>query len=221
MRKLWSSHVWHAAVRLLCVLLCLVLVLLVKVSYSSRQELGLGTAADARGEYTTAITHYERAIQWYTPFSRSVRLAVKHLWILGAAAESRQDLSLALDAYWSLRGSLYAVQSVYLPYQDWMPRIEERLAVLMAETAQPEGQGGEKLPQNITRFARLLQRESAPTLGGAMLVELGFLGWIGTAVGFIWSTCSRHDRRAWWQGLVWGGGLVVCFGVWIVGMLLA
>jgi hypothetical protein len=221
MLKLWPSHVWHTVVRILCVLLFLALVLWIKVSYSSRQELGLGTAADARGEYATAITHYERAIKWYTPFSRSVRLAVKRLWTLGAAAEGREDLSLALDAYWSLRGSLYAVQSVYLPYRDWIPRIEERLAVLMAKTAQPEGQGSEKLTQNRARFAQLLQRDAAPTLGGSILVELGFLGWVGAVMGFIWSACSRCDRRAWQQSLLWGSGIVVFFGVWIVGMLIA
>jgi hypothetical protein len=221
MLNLWPSHLWHTAVRLLCVLLCLALVLLAKVSYSSQQELGLGTEADIRGEYTTAITHYERAIKWYTPFSRSVRLAVKRLWTLGAEAERREDLSLALDAYWSLRGSLYAIQSLYLPYRDWMPQIEARLAVLIAKTAQPEGQGDERLTQNTARFAQLLQRDTTPTLGGSILVELGFLGWVGTAVGFIWSVCSRHGRQAWQQGLLWGGGIAVFFGVWIVGMLLA
>jgi hypothetical protein len=221
MLKLWSSHVWHTVVRILCVLLFLTLVLVIKVSYSSRQELGLGTKADARGDYATAITHYERAIKWYTPFSRSVRLAVKGLWTLGVEAERREDLSLAQDAYWALRGSLYAVQSLYLPYRGWMPRIEERLAVLMAKTAQPEGQGSEKLTQNTARFAHLLQRDIAPTLGGSILVELGFLGWVGTVAGFIWFACSRHGRQAWQQGLLWGGGVVVFFGVWIVGMLLA
>jgi hypothetical protein len=221
MLKPWLSHLWHTAVRILCGLLFLALVLLVKVSYGSRQELSLGTEADARGEYTTAITHYERAIKWYTPFSRSVRLAVKRLWTLGAEAERREDLSLALDAYWSLRRSLYAVQSLYLPYRDWMPRIEERIAMLMAKTAQPEGQGGEKLTQNTARITHMLQRNTSPTLGGSILVELGFLGWVGTAMGFIWSACCGHGRRTWQQGVLWGGGIVVFFGVWIVGMLLA
>ena len=219
--KPWRRHLWHIAVRLLCVCLLLALVLAVKVSYSARQELVRGTEAHTRGEYTAAITHYERAIKWYTPYSRAVRLAVERLWALGTEAERREELHLALEAYWSLRGSLYAVQSLYLPYRDWIPRVEERIAVLMAKTGQSAGQGPEKLAQNTARFARMLQRDTAPTLRGAILVELGFLGWVGATVGFIWGAFARHGTWVWRQGLLWGGGILAFFGLWIVGMLLA
>lgn len=221
MMKPWRRRLWHLAVRILCVLFFVALVLFVKVSYSARQEFVRGTEADTRGEYTAAITHYERAIKWYTPFSRSVQLAVEHLWVLGTEAERRQDPSLASEAYWSLRGSLYAVQSMYLPYRDWMPRVEERIAALMANTAKPEGQGTEELAQNTARFARLLQRHTAPTLGGSILVEFGFFGWVGATLGCIWCACARSGRWAWRQGLLWGGCIGVFFGVWIIGMLLA
>jgi hypothetical protein len=221
MMKPWRRHLWHLAVRTLGVFLFIALVLFVKVSYGARQELVRGTEAHTRGEYTAAITHYERAIKWYVPFSRSVRLAVERLWTLGTEAEKRQDPTVALEAYWALRGSLYAIQSVYLPYRDWIPRVEERLAVLMAKTVKPEGQGTEELAHNTARFARLLQRPTPPTLGGSILVELGFLGWVGATLGFIWCTVASSGRWLWRQGLLWGSGIVVCFGVWIIGMLLA
>ena len=79
------------------VLLFLAAVLVVKVTSNARQEFTVGEAAYARGAYDVAITHYEVAIKWYIPFSKTVRHAVEHLWQLGTEAETRGDWHLGLD----------------------------------------------------------------------------------------------------------------------------
>ena len=128
------SHFLRHVVLILSVLLFLAAVLVVKVTYNARQEFAGGEEAYTRGAYSVAITHYERAIKWYTPFSKTVRHAVERLWQLGTEAEARGDWHLALEAYQSLRASLYAVQSFYIPYQSWIPKSEERIAPLLART---------------------------------------------------------------------------------------
>src|SRR5215467_8393483 len=158
-------------------------VLVVKVTYNASQEFAHGEAAYTRGAYDVAITHYERAIKWYTPFSKTVQLAVERLWQLGTEAEIRGDWRLALEAYQSLRASLYAVQSFYIPYRSWIPKSEERIAPLLAKTKAGTEPQEDKLAQDTARFAMQLQRHVGPHMGWSILVEVGFLGWAGAAIG--------------------------------------
>ncbi len=97
------SYFLRHMVRILSVLLFLAAVLVVKVTYNARQEFAGGEEAYTRGAYNVAITHYERAIKWYTPLSKTVWHAVERLWQLGTEAEARGDWHLALEAYQTLR----------------------------------------------------------------------------------------------------------------------
>jgi hypothetical protein len=221
MMTFWQHKAWKVVVHILSILLVLACVLFIKVSHSAKREFALGEEAYRGGGYKEAITHYERAIKWYTPFSRSVRLAVERLWEIGSAAEDRTDLNLALEAYRSLRSSLYAIRSFYLPFKDWIPRSEAKIASLMARTSHAEGQGAEELQRDTTRFTRILQRQKTPHMGGTVLVVVGFLGWIGATMGFIWRMCARNGMKVCRQGLLWGSCITVFFAMWVVGMLLA
>ena len=206
---------------LLGVLLFLAAVLVVKVTSSAKQELAIGEGAYTRGAYDVAITHYERAIKWYTPFSKTVRHAVEHLWQLGTEAETRGDWHLALTAYQSLRASLYAVQSFYIPYQSWIPKTEERIAPLLAKTKAGEEPNADKLAQDTARFAMQLQRHVGPHLEWSILLEIGFLGWIGATVGLIWYVVDETGNFARRQGLLWGSLIAIFFALWLIGMRLA
>jgi len=210
--------------RMLGVLLFLAAVLVAKVTYNAGQEFAHGEEEYTRGAYDVAITHYERAIKWYTPFSKTVRMAVERLWQLGTEAETRGDWHLALEAYQSLRSSLYAVQSFYIPYQSWIPKSEERIAPLLAQTKTgAEGgaeQGTDKLAQDTARFAMQLQRPVGPHLGWSILLEIGFLGWVGATVGLIWYVVDEDGNFARRQGLLWGSLIAVFFALWLIGMRL-
>jgi hypothetical protein len=215
------SYFLRHVVHLIGVLLFLVAVLVVKVTSSAKQEFAIGEEAYTRGAYEVAITHYERAIKWYTPFSKTVRHAVEHLWQLGTEAEMRGDWHLALTAYQSLRASLYAVQSLYIPYYNWIPKTEERIAPLLAKIKAGEEPNTEKLGQDTARFAMQLQQHVGPYLGWSILVEVGFLGWVGTTVGLIWYVTDEAGNFARRRGLLWGSLIVVFFALWLLGMRLA
>ena len=209
------------SVRIVSVLFVLSVALFVKASYYSHQETIRGDAFYERLAYREAITHYERAVKWYTPLSRSVEHAVERLWDIGALAEQHADLPLALEAYRTLRGSLYAVRSFYLPYQSWIPKCEEKIAVIMASIVHSKGGDLKHQELDRARFAEMLQRKTMPYQGGVVLTEIGFLGWVGATIGFIWNAFG--DKKVWRrkQSIVWGCSISILFVVWIIGMLLA
>lgn len=207
--------------RILGILLFLTAILVVKVTYNARQEFARGEDAYTRGAYTVAVTHYERAIKWYTPGNTAVRHAVERLWQLGTEAEAREDWPLALEAYQSLRSSLYAVQSFYVPYHSWIPKSEARIAPLLAKIKAGTEPQEDKLAQDTTRFAMQLQRHVGPYLGWSILVAVGFLGWVGATLGLIWYVVDAQGNFAPRQGVLWGGLLTVFFALWLIGMRLA
>ena len=107
---LWQRHpAARHALRVVVLLVAFVVMLYAKVAYNAHQDFARGEESYTHGEYKVAITHYERTIKWYTPFSTVVQPAVERLWQLGAEAEARGDASLALEAYQTLRSSLYAI----------------------------------------------------------------------------------------------------------------
>jgi len=152
-----------------------------------------------------------------------VRHSVERLWEIGTTAEKHKDLPLALDAYGSLRASLYAVQSFYHPYQKWILKAEGKIAPVMAKVAHSKNRQFKPnaLEQDHERFAAMLQRKTALDQGGVILTELGFLGWIGATIGFIWYALGNNQVWIWKRCLLWGSTIVIFFTAWIIGMLIA
>lgn len=220
---MWQRHrlLLHI-MGILSVLLILAAIFFVKVSSYAKVETTRGDQAFQRQAYQEAITHYERAIKWYTPFSRSVKHAVERLWEIGSTAEQRNDLTIALAAYRSLRSGLYAVQSFHLPYPQRIVEAEAKIALLMAKVAHPEGHQFEPqaFEQDHNRYTAMLQRKSVPDQGGAILTEIGFLGWIGATIGLIWYALGENGKWIWKRCLLWGSTIAIFFTVWIIGMLL-
>jgi tetratricopeptide (TPR) repeat protein len=220
---LWKQYpVLRHIVRILGVILVLVVALIIKASYDASREFALAEQAYEGQQYAEAVLHYERAIKWYTPLSSTVQQAAARLWNLGTEAEQRGDLALALEAFRGLRGSLYATRSLYLPYEHWIPKSEAKIAVLMAQTADPEEpRPASRSPQEETRrFAEMLQRFTGPNTAGTALAELGFVCWVGATLGFLWFAFTEQGLSG-RRGLLWGGTIAAFFAVWIVGMLLA
>jgi hypothetical protein len=218
---LWQRHpVLRHTLRVLGLLVAFVALLYAKTAYNARQDFALGEEAYAQGKYKVAVTHYERTIKWYTPLSPVVQRAVARLWQLGTEAEARGEVSLALEAYQTLRSSLYAVQSFYVPYQSWIPKSEERIAPLLARARAGDEQGEDRLAQDTARFAMQLQRHVGPHLGWSVLVEIGFLGWVGATIGLIWYVVDEQGHFVRRQGLLWGSLLTIFFALWLIGMRL-
>lgn len=197
------------------------LVLFIKASYYAGYETRRGDLAYQQSNLNQAIIHYERAIKWYTPVSHSVRHAVERLWEIGNKAEKRNESALALEAYRSLRGSLYAIEGFNRPYQKWIVKAEGKIASLMATMASTSPQlEPQAVEEKRGRFATLLRRKETLDKGGVLLTEIGFLGWIGTTIGFIWYAFGDNGQWVLRRCLLWGCGIAIFFTGWIIGMLI-
>jgi hypothetical protein len=193
----------------------------IKVKKEARQEFARAESELHSGRLRESVEHYERTIMWYTPFSREVRRSVSRLWEIGRQAEANLDASLALYAYRSLRSSLYGTLSFYQPYEDWIEKCDARIVHLMAvEKAGPDAKPAE-IEQHRVRYARMHARKLGPTLGGTILTEIGFFGWVGGTLGFIWYGLSPQGKWLLRPCLWWGSGVLMSFATWIIGLLLA
>ena len=221
-RKPWTStRIVRYAVCIILVLSCWVVLLSLKISYASRQELQRGDDAAQRDAYQAAIMHYERAIKWYMPWSTSVQQAVEHLWEVGTAAEQRSEWTVALEAYRSLRASLYAVQSFYQPYPEWISKSEAKIARLMAQTSGAGPAADDQIAPHTARFTKMLQRDTTPHRGWSLLAVGGFLGWVGGTIGFLWRVFPTGQIQRWQSAVGWGSAVLLAFTVWIIGLLFA
>ncbi len=55
----------------------------------------------------------------------------------------------------------------------------------------------------------------------AVVVVFGFLGWIGCTIGFIFGAFQKQGRFDNKKALAWGLAVVVCYALWVVGMMKA
>lgn len=55
--------------------------------------------------------------------------------------------------------------------------------------------------------------------GWAIVCELGFLGWVSCAIGFIFRSFGENDEFFGRRAAFWGGLAVVFYGIWVLGMV--
>ena len=167
-----------------------------------------------------AVVHYERAVRWYLPGCPFVRQAAVALEDLATEAEDAGDVELALFAYRGLRSAAYSTRSVFQPMPERIARAEERIASLMA--ADPAATWPDRtLPADERRTIVLanLRQHTDPDTFWVVVLELGFLAWLGGGAALAWRV-GRTDRR---RRTTWVLVATVVTGylLWIVGMWLA
>lgn len=189
-------------------------------AFHAREEYARGLAALQQREYSRAVTHFNRAVHWYSPGSEAVRQSIGGLWQIGTEAEARGDRILALEAFQSLRSSLYAARSLYTPYPEWISKCDDRIAALYALAPdKPSSESPPALESRKNEMLKILKTPTAPDGGWSLVCEAGFLGWITCTVVFILRVFAPPigfpPRRA----VLWGGLLASFYALWILGML--
>jgi hypothetical protein len=53
----------------------------------------------------------------------------------------------------------------------------------------------------------------------AAVVEIGFVGWVGSAVGFIFRAMDKNAKFIGKKALFWGSLILVFYIIWIIGSL--
>ena len=193
-----------------------------KVYLSSLEEFRKGEESFARGDFHSALMHYERAVHWHIPGSSSEKRSLERVWEIGQKMEEKGEKEKALEAYWTLRNSLYGVRSFYTPKRNWIERADERIAALWTER-EPHSAEEKKMPsgERKSHYLQLLKKDWAPKVGWAAAAVAGFFGWVGCILVFIFSFRRTGGRVHGPRALIWGGGALFFYLLWILGMVRA
>lgn len=202
-----------------------------RVVLSGRAAYQEGRAAELRAEAAKdpskrrvalerAIVCYRRAGRWYAPGNGYVTRALDRLEAIGRLSEGRGETHLALEAYRAVRRAILGARSVYTPHRDRLARANTHLARLSA-AVQGRGKGAREVAALEAWHRTRLARDTAPSVLWSVLALLGFLAWVGGAVGFIYRAITPEDRLLGRQAIRWGLVIAAGLAVWLVGLSLA
>jgi len=189
--------------------------------YGSMEAYHQGEVYLKEDQYIRAIIFFDRSIHWYTPFSPYVHRSAERLWEICIKAEQRGDIRLALIATRTIRRGFYAARSFYTPGKNWINKCDLKINELMLlERNQKEMQDA---PTQQDKPIRAGQKSTTPSTLWSIIVEIGFLGWIGSAIGFVLFACKGEGeaRFVTSKAIVWGTLALIFFTLWVVGMMKA
>ena len=196
-------------------------VLTLRVVLSARTELALADTAQQKHDTAAAIVHYRRAARWYAPASPYHVRALEQLAKIGNAAQARGDIEQALSAYRSLRGSIMATRSFYVPERARLEAANQRIATLMAELPPPGMDAGKSKAQLRSEHLALLEHIPGPNLFWTCVLLAGFACWVASAFAFSLRAIDEHDRWVGREARKWGALIALGFGLFVLGMSLA
>lgn len=193
----------------------------VRAYYGSMKAYEQGETHLNEHRYVRAVTYFDRSMRWYTPLNPYVGRSAERLWEIGTEAEKQGNIRLSLIATETIRRAFYAARSFYTPGEDWIGKCDAKLRRLAAlqETGGPTSKAQESSEEETPR-----RRGSAdPSNLWTMILEFGLLGWIGSVIGFILFACKGNEgwRISALPALLWGSLVVICFALWLIGMMRA
>ena len=170
-------------------------------------------------QYVRAITFFDRSIHWYTPFNPFVEKSAERLWEIGDQAEKEGDIQLALIAYRTIRNGFYGASHFVIPGKGWIKKSEEKIGSLMKKKGEEVSEDSASLKEALIQE----QRNTSPAVLWTIVLEIGFLGWIGSVIGFIMFRL-RHKKEDGYRAssdFLWLIPTACFFGLWIIGMMKA
>jgi len=190
--------------------------------YGSMKAYNKGESYLKENQYIKAITFFDRSIHWYTPFNPYVERSAERLWNIGKYAEQKGDTKLALIAFRTIRGGFYSTHSFYKPGREWIKKCDMRIKQLM-ELEEPKKGTLDSSKVKRRRYLSDRPKDPNPSIFWTIFLEIGFLGWIGSVIGFIMFPMRRKEETEFstFSFLLWMGLIIVFFVFWIIGMMKA
>ena len=216
-----SAALTRTALRAALVIAALFLVVAARVVTGAKAELEIAERHAQEGDLEAAIVHYRRAARWYAPFSPYHVQALGALGRIGAEAEQKPDVELALSAYRAVRSAILSTRSFYVPERERLEAADKRIASLMAGLPPPQMDAGKSREQLEQEHLALLEHDPDPKLGWTLLLLLGFAAWVGGAFAFTLRAIDSEDRFIRREAVRWGALIVVGFALFVLGMTLA
>ena len=207
--------------RALCVVGLVLGSFALRVVTTSASELEAGDRYREAGQTEAALIHYRRAARWYAPGSPYHVEALGRLGRIGADAEQRGDVDLALAAYRAIRAAIMSTRSFYVPEPERLRAADERIAALMASLPPPAMDAGKSREQLRSEHLALLRADPSPSAPWSLVLLLGFALWVSSAFAFTMRAVDEQDRFVRREVLRWGTLIAVGFGLFVLGMSLA
>jgi hypothetical protein len=170
-------------------------------------------------QYVRAVTFFDRSIHWYTPFNPFIEKSAERLWEIGEQAEKEGDIQLALIAYRTIRSGFYGASHFVIPGKIWIEKCDRKINALKGKKEREISEDSGSLKEALIQE----QRNTAPAVLWTIVLEIGFLGWIGSVIGFIMFRLrhKKEDEYRSSSGFLWLIPTVCFFGLWIIGMMKA
>jgi hypothetical protein len=212
-------------IRIGCLILGLLVIFFVLVwtraYYGSRKAHNQAEDFLKRQQAIRAITYFDRSIHWYTPLNPYVQKSATRLWEMGNKAEQEGDIKLALIAYRTIRQGFLSASSFFVPGKSWIFKCESKIKALEAFQKKKKGLD---LDDNSPKHLIIESQDvESPVIFWSIIVEIGFLGWIGSVIGLIMFALKRKGAGKLLSSLSlpWAGLALVFFALWIVGLFKA
>lgn len=191
----------------------------VKVFITGKKEFRIAEEYLAKHELTQAVNHYERAIQWHMPFSQTPNQAAEKLWTIAQDFQVQNRIPESLKTYRLLRGAFYSVRSIYTPGKKWIQLCNEKIAHLMAKNfiaSQPKTTI--TFNQKKSQYLELLQADRPPYIFASVVNEIGFFGWVASALLFIVKALSPQGGVKQRPAFLFFSSFIIFYSLWIWGM---
>ena len=188
--------------------------------YGSKQTYHQAVTCLEAGQLVNAVAFFDRSIRWYTPLNPYVRLSAQRLWEIGRQAEQQGNVHLALIAIRTLRRGFYGARHLWGPGQEWIDTCSAKIDELM-DFKQPEAEKPKDAFALDASDGLSGQPGRPPSTLWSIAVAVGFLGWIGSVIGFVLCACrgEKRLRLSSCPTLLWAGITLSFFALWIVGMI--
>jgi len=221
LKRLFRSRYFKIVTLILGLMAIGLIIIWGRAFYGSIKAYQKGETYLEEKQYVRAITFFDRSIHWYTPFNPYVQKSAERLWEIGEQAEKQGDIKLALIAFRTIRSGFYGASHFRTPGMAWIRKSERKVNVLLGVEEKEREVSGDSasLREKLLRD----QKGTSPKILWTIVLEIGFLGWIGSVIGFIMLRL-RYEKEGETRvslKLLWITLTVVFFIFWIIGMMKA
>ncbi len=135
-----------------------------------------------KGKLIWAMDYYSYVIICYVPFSPFIKKAEKKIFEISRYYENKGDWYKAIFGYELLRSSLFQIRSFYQPKENFIKKLNYKIAKIKARLIEREFQSKEKFSFNqyYQEQLKILKYNDFPSNLNTLISSFLFFLWIGT-----------------------------------------
>jgi hypothetical protein len=220
MNKLLSYKITRNFLLVVALLFIVFISIWVRAFTGSMKDYLKGRDLLVEAQDVQAVTYFDRAMHWYTPFNPYVERSAEYLWKISEKAEKTGDYILAKIAVESIRSSFYGSRSFYTPGKNWIAKCDERISSIV-QNYDDKIFSDSSINSKLQSDYVIATVYNDPDIFWTIILEIGLFGWIGATIGFIHFCISKEIKpdtfifKHWF----WISIACICYGLWISGMI--